>query len=332
MLVNHSVKVQLIIAILYLSSNPNSSRHHKTIFDILYELSDRKIQDYHQFAIKNLNVKTSIFFSQLEINFGLKLDLEKIKSKTILDAVDYILIRLSTLDMDNIYLSSFMEDVLEFSKSFAASIDSYLSHWEIQSPRLRIATSEANESIKLMTIHKAKGLEFPVVILPFMDSPIYPNVIEKIWYPFKDKNLKNIGWGWFNFSNEIQNYGKEGNELHKSYLLSKKLDSLNVLYVALTRAVEAMFIITKEVDEGENTYAHLLKKYIISEGDSFNSKTPFTRGELLIRANKNRELIEKSEIKDHYSLQLNLGWKQHFVLDSIKEKILKASSKGCFNT
>ena len=149
MLVNHSVKVQLIIAILYLSSNPNSSRHHKTIFDILYELSNRKIKDYHQFAINNLNVKTSIFLSQLESNFGLKLDIEKIKSKTILDAVDYILIRLSTFVMEDIYLSSFMEDVLEFSKLFAASIDSYLSHWEIQSPRLRIATSETNESINL---------------------------------------------------------------------------------------------------------------------------------------------------------------------------------------
>ena len=324
MLVNHSIKVQLIIAILYLSSNPNSSRQHKTIFDILYELSDSKIKDYHQFAVNNLNVKTSIFFSQLESNFGLKLDLEKIKSKTILDAVDYILISLSNFDTDDIYLSSFLEDVLEFSKSFAASIDSYLSHWELQSARLRIATSETNESIKLMTIHKAKGLEFSVVILPFMDSPIYPNIIEKIWYPFKDKNLKNIGWGWFNFSNEIQHYGREGNELHKSYRLSQKLDALNVLYVALTRAVEAMFIITKEVDEGENTYAHLLKKYIISQGDSFNSKTPFIRGELLIKANKNRELIENSEIKDHYSLQLNLGWKKHFVLDSIKKKNFKS--------
>ncbi len=329
MLVNNSIKVQLIIAILYLSSNPNSSRHHKTIFDVLYELSNRKIIDYHQFAKNNLNVKTSIFFNQLESNFGLKLDLGKIKSKTILDAVDYILISLSNFDTDDIYLSSFLEDVLEFSKSFASSIDSYLSHWEIQSARLRIATSETDESIKLMTIHKAKGLEFPVVILPFMDSPIYPNIIEKIWYPFKDKNFKNIGWGWFNFSNEIQYYGKEGNELHKSYRLSQKLDALNVLYVALTRAVEAMFIITKEVDEGENTYAHLLKKYIMSEGQGFNSKTPFTRGELLIRANKNQGLIEKSEINSHYSLQLNLGWKQHFILDSIKKKNFKSSqAKG----
>ena len=324
MLVNHSIKVQLIIAILYLSSNPNSSRQHKTIFDILCELSDNKIKNYHQFAVNNLNVKTSIFFSQLESNFGLKLDLEKIKSKTILDAVDYILISLSNFDTDDIYLSSFLEDVLEFSKSFAASIDSYLSHWELKSARLRIATSETNESIKLMTIHKAKGLEFSVVILPFMDSPIHPNIIEKIWYPFKDKNLKNIGWGWFNFSNEIQHYGKEGNDLHKSYRLSQKLDALNVLYVALTRAVEAMFIITKEVDEGENTYAHLLKKYIISQGDSFNSKTPFIRGELLIKANKNRELIENSEIKDHHSLQLNFNWKQHFVLNSIKKKNFKS--------
>ena len=324
MLVNHSIKVQLIIAILYLSSNPNSSRQHKTIFDILCELSDNKIKNYHQFAVNNLNVKTSIFFSQLESNFGLKLDLEKIKSKTILDAVDYILISLSNFDTDDIYLSSFLEDVLEFSKSFAASIDSYLSHWELQSARLRIATSETNESIKLMTIHKAKGLEFSVVILPFMDSPIHPNIIEKIWYPFKDKNLKNIGWGWFNFSNEIQHYGKEGNDLHKSYRLSQKLDALNVLYVALTRAVEAMFIITKEVDEGENTYAHLLKKYIMSQGDSFNSKTPFIRGELLIKANNNRELIENSEIKDHHSLQLNFNWKQHFVLNSIKKKNFKS--------
>ena len=106
MLVNHSIKVQLIIAILYLSSNPNSSRQHKTIFDILYELSDSKIKDYHQFAVNNLNVKTSIFFSQLESNFGLKLDLEKIKSKTILDAVDY-LISLTIFDTDDITIIIF---------------------------------------------------------------------------------------------------------------------------------------------------------------------------------------------------------------------------------
>ena len=325
MLVNHSNKVQLIIAILYLSSNPNSSRHHKTVFDILYELSDSNINDYHHFAVNNLNVKTSIFFSHLENKFGLKFDLEKIKSKTIADAVDHVLIRLSIFDMDDIYISSFLEDVLEYSKLSAASIDSYLNHWESISSKLRIATSESNESIKLMTIHKAKGLEFPIVILPFMDSLIYPNVIEKIWFPFKDKNLKNVGWGWFNFSNEIETYGEEGNELHKSYRLNQKLDAFNVLYVALTRAVEAMFIITKEVDEGENTYAHLLKKYILSEVDSFNSKTPFIRGKLLIRANKNRNFIGKSGEKNNYSLPLNLNWKQHFVLDSIKNKNFNSS-------
>ena len=63
---------------------------------------------------------------------------------------------------------------------------------------------EGLEAIKLMTIHQAKGLEFPVVILPFMDSPVYPAVTEKIWFPFSKGKLERIKWGWFNFSKELQ--------------------------------------------------------------------------------------------------------------------------------
>ena len=43
-----------------------------------------------------------------------------------------------------------------------------------------------------MTIHQAKGLEFPIVILPFLDTLIHPNLNEKIWYPFKSGKLKKL--------------------------------------------------------------------------------------------------------------------------------------------
>jgi superfamily I DNA/RNA helicase len=61
-----------------------------------------------------------------------------------------------------------------------------------------------------MTIHQAKGLEFPVVILPFMDTPIFPSVNEKIWFPFSEGKLKRIKWGWFNFSKELEHFGNKG--------------------------------------------------------------------------------------------------------------------------
>jgi ATP-dependent exoDNAse (exonuclease V) beta subunit len=107
-----------------------------------------------------------------------------------------------------------------------------------------------------MTIHQAKGLEFPVVILPFMDTPLRPNVREKIWYSFQNSTLAAVQWGWFNFSNELRLCGNDAEALYQEHLLAKKLDALNVLYVALTRPKNQLYIITQAVKKGEiKTYS-----------------------------------------------------------------------------
>ena len=61
---------------------------------------------------------------------------------------------------------------------------------ESQSENLRITAPESINAIRVMTIHQAKGLEFPVVILPFMDTPLRPNVKEKIETPNAINNLR----------------------------------------------------------------------------------------------------------------------------------------------
>ena len=60
-----------------------------------------------------------------------------------------------------------------------------------------------------MTIHQAKGLEFSVVILPFMDSPLHTNLKEKIWYSFRNSTVANVQWGWFNLSKQLPLYGSD---------------------------------------------------------------------------------------------------------------------------
>ena len=81
-----------------------------------------------------------------------------------------------------------MEEVFNYSRDSSSSILSFLRYWENESKNLNVTISNSEDSIKLMTIHQAKGLEFPIVILPFLDTLIHPNLNEKIWYPFKSGN------------------------------------------------------------------------------------------------------------------------------------------------
>ena len=234
MLVAKSEKVKFLITFLNLSLNPDTSEYHKIILDVIWEIFSEDQEKYHKFALENLHKKTPSFLNSLGVYFDFTFKMEYLKVLSVFDAVNYILICFPQIDPNEAYIHFFVEDICEFSKIKTGSISSYLRYWKVQSKQLRISMPESLEAIKLMTIHQAKGLEFPVVILPFMDSPIYPAVTEKIWFPFSKGKLERIKWGWFNFSKELQHCGNKGLELFKKKRLEQQLDSFNVLYVAMT--------------------------------------------------------------------------------------------------
>ena len=172
---------------------------------------------------------------------------------------------------------------------------------------------KAIDAIKLMTIHQAKGLEFPIVILPFMDTPLHPRITEKIWFPFNQGNLKSVKWGWFNFSNAIEHYGSQGKELFDNYKLDQKLDALNVLYGALTRAKVGLFVITKEIEKEIPSYAHWFESYVLSQRKNLSETSPFEIGIL-----KNRDKIHKEKSKPkleiyEVSATTNGYWKERLI-------------------
>ena len=236
LLVAHAKKVQLLLAFLKLTLHPNASEYHNLILDFLWESYEKPFEAYHELAQKILPLDSVPFFRKLNKEFDVVIELDQLTALPVLEAVNYLLSALPILDPNDTHIHFFIEDIFEFSKMQTSSIVSYLKHWELQSEQLRISMPKAIDAIKLMTIHQAKGLEFPIVILPFMDTPLHPRITEKIWFPFNQGNLKSVKWGWFNFSNAIEHYGSQGKELFDNYKLDQKLDALNVLYVALTRA------------------------------------------------------------------------------------------------
>ena len=310
MKVSNSEKVQLIIALLKLTLNPDSSEQHKIILDILWEFYNKEKKEYHEFAISNLKLKTHNFFYQLNKIFDFNINLNEAFSKTLLEAVDYFLVNLSILNIADVYVSSFMEEVFNYSRDSSSSILSFLRYWENESKNLNVTISNSEDSIKLMTIHQAKGLEFPIVILPFLDTLIHPNLNEKIWYPFKSGKLKKIKWGWFNFTKQIQNFGKDAIQFHDSHRLNQKIDAINVLYVALTRAQNALFVITKEVSIAGSSYAHWFKDYVVSKGLTLDSENTFILGKLPDKFQIQNKIQNKNP---HTNYKLNSQWRKRII-------------------
>ncbi len=327
-LVAQSKKVQFLIAILKLSIQPNISKNHKIILDFIWEILGGDQNMYHEFAKENLHLDTMSFLKTLQKYFEFNFKIEFLKGQTIYEAVNYILTCFPQIDISEAYLHFFIEDIYEFSKIKSVSISSYLDYWEGKSKKLTITMPEGLKAIKLMTIHQAKGLEFPVVILPFMDTPIFPLVNEKIWFPFSEGKLKTIKWGWFNFSKELQHYGNKGKQLYKEKCLDHQLDAFNVLYVAMTRAVDAMFIISKDVDDGNKTYAHWFKNYIFTKGQLLDSSNPFEQGIFNLR----RQIIKDENKLDFENvgsnLPINVTWKKRLILDSSEDKIKDSKEWG----
>ena len=326
--VSESRKVQLLIAFLQLSVRPNTPEHHKTILDVLWEIGNQPPEEYHEFARQFLHEKSAVFLIHIRKRFQFDFDLSHMASLPIAQAIEYILLCLSFLDLNEAYVHSLMEDIFEFSKAQTTTIAKYIDHWKHKGEQLQIALPDALDAIQLMTIHQAKGLEFPAVILPFMDTPLSPGVIEKVWYPFTEEPLKTIQWGWFNFSKELQHCGTQAQQLYGAHRLGQHLDAFNVLYVALTRAVEVLYIITKEVDAGDTTYAHLFHSYAEAQGKKLKTNTPFKQGVFHSKKREPQTLSVQAKEQLTPSLLLSNSWKKRIVETFATKATDAARSRG----
>lgn len=139
------------------------------------------------------------------------------------------------------YIQSFQDMILSFMQEDKSDLNSFLEFWDDKGHLTSISISDKLDAVKIITIHKSKGLQFKNVIVPFCDWKIDHNT-----------RLTNILWCDSNISpfNDIQylplNYGSslEKTIYYKAFfeeMVKAQMDHLNILYVAFTRAEEALY-------------------------------------------------------------------------------------------
>ena len=140
------------------------------------------------------------------------------------------------------YLQAFQDVILSYMGQNGSTLSEFLDWWDLHGDDISISTPETNNAVRIMTIHKSKGLEFPTVFIPFCDWELEGGA-EIMWKaPVIEGKEK------WKFPLSISSYMMQSPYVD-DYLEEKALsviDNLNVAYVAFTRAEDNLIVYTQK--------------------------------------------------------------------------------------
>lgn len=175
----------------------------------------------------------------------------------IVDLVDklFMLFGLDQLDGQSSYICTLYDTLNDFLKDHTADIDDFINEWE-NSLSSKTIQSDEIEGIRIMTIHKSKGLEFDNVIIPFCNWEMEKK--GKLWCETKNKPApyNKLPLLPIDFSRD-KLIGTVFEDDYKEEHFQNIVDNLNLLYVAFTRASKNLFVFG--LRQGKTTLDNIAK-------------------------------------------------------------------------
>ena len=281
LLLGSSSEVQLVLNMLrYL----NDKKDKESLANALYYFS-KNFETHlptHDFIWQGIQFENEAAFQNWLKSFGIDFNFQSIRRKSLYEAVEMIVSKGIPLAKNNAYTQFFLDIVLERDVKYQLSINDFLEYWEKSASKLSIPSAEGSEAIRIMTIHKSKGLEFPVVIFPFAEENYSRHKSEKMWL---DAPSEEVEFERFliDKSSKVTGYGEDAKAVYNQKTQEDLLDNINVVYVALTRAEEQLYVISswKERNkQGElpNNLASYFIEFIEDRIDFDTSKLDYSFG------------------------------------------------------
>ncbi len=173
-----------------------------------------------------------------------------LKRQALFDLVEKLIeiFELNKYVTDYPYLEAFQDLVLGFSRSNSPDLNSFVDYWEERKDKEVIAVSDHQDAIRILTIHKSKGLEFKAVLLPFCDWELDDIKHHKIlWCQPELEGFNAIDTLPIHYKVDLKQtiYYKE----YFAEQLQAYIDNLNLLYVATTRAEEVLITYSPWTDK-----------------------------------------------------------------------------------
>ncbi|MGI9527211.1 MAG: UvrD-helicase domain-containing protein [Weeksellaceae bacterium] len=255
LMLNNAVEVQLLLAFIRFLSDKENKTFKADLLLMLnyYQLIDTP--DASALYHKLIHLNSLDFINALKEE-GVDLTFTDMPFKTLYDQVSSAIRAFRLDEKGGSYLTFFMDELLSFQQKKEVTASAFINYWDVKGADKSIAMPEGNNAIQLMTIHKSKGLEFPVVFIP---AATWDSRSSGVWISLEGEEVGKL------YMDGI----KSEDHLPASMLervieeeMQSELDSLNMLYVATTRAVEQLYIGTQLVPkETSNTTLNYFKSF-----------------------------------------------------------------------
>jgi len=268
LMIGNATEVRLIVHLLKYLHN-SADLESKANFLHFLAISKETSIPVHDFIFQGMNQKHESEFQQWLLSFDVALSFENIRKKSLYEAVEIIISKFLTVE-GNAYVQYFLDIVLERDVRNQAGIADFLMYWDKNGSKFSIPSPEGNNAVRIMTIHKSKGLEFPVVIMPFAEEDYSRKPKDKLWLDTEDSNL-NVSKALIDNSSAVEGFGENASSAFNLKKQEELLDNINVLYVALTRAEEQLYVISQTLKEKKDggfpgNMASFFIKYLIEKG------------------------------------------------------------------
>ncbi|MDO4881508.1 MAG: UvrD-helicase domain-containing protein [Capnocytophaga sp.] len=258
LLLNNVIEVKFLINLIKLALNKNNEEAKLEILILYAQI--KKIEDIHSFLTKFVNEPITKFYE--DNNFSL----HYFYSVSFYESIAYAINVFALNKTSDAYLSHFMNVIFDFKGSKKGGMYDFLTFWEEKKDKLSISAPDGVDAIKIMTVHKSKGLEFPVVIYTFVKDKLIKNK-DKIWLPVSEE--------FDNFEYLLIDNYKDLEKVNKDIVLEETekqiLDQINILYVAMTRPKAYLYIIgekQKKIDtDNIKNFSEILQLFLENNND-----------------------------------------------------------------
>ena len=235
LLIGAAASIRFILGVMQLFVNSSDSIQ-QTIVNYEYARGKQKKSENEALnaCFSNLEMQAEIFsplFTSTENERLLQL-----QHSSLFAMVEQIisLFDIGSWHNEAVFVQAFQDVVFRFSNNKTADLNSFINWWKKNGVKQCISTPDNQNAMRIMTVHKSKGLDFKAVVMPFCDWDLDSRMRNILWCeptvaPFNELPLLPIEYG-----------AKLGQSIFAEHYFDEQMhqyiDSINVAYVAFTRA------------------------------------------------------------------------------------------------
>jgi ATP-dependent exoDNAse (exonuclease V) beta subunit len=275
LLINSSYEVRAIVSFMYyLSDKDNLIRRA----EVLYYCSPEQMTTDGQNAHDRLRGGYLDFEKYISSLTNTVFDSDKLIQNRLPELIQSLIRTFTFLNKEDSFIQFFQDEILEYAVKNGNRINEFLAWWEANKNKKSIIYPESMDAVRVLTIHKAKGLQYPVVIIPDADFKLR-NTKKYLWAELTEDFVEDINVFPLPVQADLEAtaYG----HLYAKEMADSLLDMINLLYVGTTRPEDRLYLISEKPDnepERLNSITALLVKFL-KDADLWDGFMPYEFGD-----------------------------------------------------